>query len=165
MSIKPARHKRGKFSNGMIRKASANDVALIQEIIKPYADRGEMLPRSLNDLYENMRDFSVYEKDNKVLGVVALHVSWKDIAEIRSLAIREESLFSGVGSALVKYCLEEARSLQLKKTFVLTYSSEFFEKLGFSPVEKEKLPHKIWKNCVSCSKFPACDEQALIMEL
>ncbi len=149
----------------MIRKASANDVALIQEIIKPYADRGEMLPRSLNDLYENMRDFSVYEKDNKVLGVVALHVSWKDIAEIRSLAIREGSLSSGVGSALVKYCLEEARSLQLKKTFVLTYSSEFFEKLGFSPVEKEKLPHKIWKDCVSCSKFPACDEQALIMEL
>ena len=149
----------------MIRKASANDVGLIQEIIKPYADRGEMLPRSLNDLYENIRDFSVYEKDNKVLGVVALHVSWKDIAEIRSLAIREESLSSGVGSALVKYCLEEARFLQLKKTFVLTYSSGFFEKLGFSPVEKEKLPHKIWKDCVSCSKFPACDEQALIMGL
>ena len=165
MSIKPAKHKGGNFSNNMIRKAFANDVSLIQEIIKPYADRGEMLPRSLNDLYENIRDFSVYEKDNKVLGVVALHVSWEDIAEIRSLAIREGSLFSGVGSALVKYCLEEARSLHLKKAFVLTYSTGFFQKLGFSPVEKENLPHKIWKDCISCSKFPACDEQALIMEL
>ena len=164
MSIKPAKHKEENFSNNMIRKAFANDVSLIQEIIKPYSDRGEMLPRSLNDLYGNLRDFSVYEKDHKVLGVVALHVSWEDIAEIRSLAIREGSLFSGVGSALVKFCLEEAKSLQLKKTFVLTYSSGFFEKLGFSPIEKEKLPHKIWKDCISCSKFPACDEQALIKE-
>lgn len=149
----------------MIRKATARDISLIQEIIKPYADDEKMLPRTLNDLYEHIRDFSVYEKDTKMLGVVALHVSWEDIAEIRSLAIRKDSLSLGIGTALVKYCLEEAGSLNVKKVFVLTYTSKYFEKLGFQPIEKEKLPQKIWKDCVNCSKFPSCDEQALIIEL
>ena len=149
----------------MIRKATLNDIPSIQETIKPYAVRGEMLPRTLNDLYEHIRDFSVYEKGNRVLGVAALAISWENIAEIRSLAILENSLSIGIGSALVKYCLEEARSLNVKKVFVLTYTSEFFKKIGFHPIDKEDLPQKIWKDCVNCSKFPACDEQALIMEL
>ena len=151
--------------NVMIRKATLNDIPSIQETIKPYAVRGEMLPRTLNDLYEHIRDFSVYEKGNRVLGVAALAISWENIAEIRSLAILENSLSLGIGSALVKYCLEEARSLNVKKVFVLTYTSEFFKKIGFHPIDKEDLPQKIWKDCVNCSKFPACDEQALIMEL
>ncbi|HJP18368.1 MAG TPA: N-acetyltransferase [Nitrospinota bacterium] len=151
--------------NVMIRKATLNDIPSIQETIKPYAVRGEMLPRTLNDLYEHIRDFSVYEKGNRVLGVAALAISWENIAEIRSLAILENSLSIGIGSALVKYCLEEARSLNVKKVFVLTYTSEFFKKIGFHPIDKEDLPQKIWKDCVNCSKFPACDEQALIMEL
>ena len=151
--------------NVMIRKATLNDIPSIQETIKPYAVRGEMLPRTLNDLYEHIRDFSVYEKGNRVLGVAALAISWENIAEIRSLAILENSLSIGIGSALVKYCLEEARSLNVKKVFVLTYTSEFFKKIGFHPIDKEDLPQKIWKDCVNCSKFPACDEQALIIEL
>jgi amino-acid N-acetyltransferase len=151
--------------NVMIRKATLNDIPSIQETIKPYAVRGEMLPRTLNDLYEHIRDFSVYEKGNRVLGVAALAISWENIAEIRSLAILENSLSIGIGSALVKYCLEEARSLNVKKVFVLTYTSEFCKKIGFHPIDKEDLPQKIWKDCVNCSKFPACDEQALIMEL
>ncbi len=149
----------------MIRKATLNDIPSIQETIKPYAERGEMLSRTLNDLYEHIRDFSVYEKGNEVLGVAALAVSWENIAEIRSLAILENSLSAGIGSALVKYCLEEARLLHVKKVFVLTYTVEFFKKAGFHPIDKEDLPQKIWKDCVNCSKFPACDEQALIIEL
>jgi amino-acid N-acetyltransferase len=124
-----------------------------------------MLSRTLNDLYEHIRDFSVYEKDNGVHGVAALAVSWENIAEIRSLAILENSLSLGIGSALVKYCLEEARLLYVKKVFVLTYTAEFFKKIGFHPIDKEDLPQKIWKDCVNCSKFPVCDEQALIIEL
>ncbi len=149
----------------MIRKATLKDISFILEIIKPYADSGKMLPRPLNDLYEHIRDFSVYDKDNTILGIVALHVSWQDIAEIRSLAIREGSVSFGIGTALTKFCLEEARSLNVNKVFVLTYTPEFFKKLGFKPIEKEKLPQKIWMDCVKCSKFPSCDEQALITEL
>ena len=149
----------------MIRKATINDIPSIQETVKPYAEKGEMLPRTLNDLYEHIRDFSVYEKDNRILGVTALAVSWENIAEIRSLAVREENLSLGIGSALVEYCLKEAGSLQIKKVFVLTYISEFFVKLGFPPIDKEDLPQKIWKDCINCSKFPACDEQAVMIEL
>ena len=149
----------------MIRKATINDIPSIQETVKPYAEKGEMLPRTLNDLYEHIRDFSVYEKDNRILGVTALAVSWENIAEIRSLAVREENLSLGIGSALVEYCLKEAGSLQIKKVFVLTYISEFFVKLGFHPIDKEDLPQKIWKDCINCSKFPACDEQAVMIEL
>ena len=149
----------------MIRKATINDIPSIQETVKPYAEKGEMLPRTLNDLYEHIRDFSVYEKDNRILGVTALAVSWENIAEIRSLAVREDSLSLGIGSALVEYCLKEAGSLHIKKVFVLTYISEFFVKLGFHPIDKEDLPQKIWKDCINCSKFPACDEQAVMIEL
>ena len=149
----------------MIRKATINDIPSIQETVKPYAEKGEMLPRTLNDLYEHIRDFSVYEKDNRIRGVTALAVSWENIAEIRSLAVREENLSLGIGSALVEYCLKEAGSLQIKKVFVLTYISEFFVKLGFHPIDKEDLPQKIWKDCINCSKFPACDEQAVMIEL
>ena len=149
----------------MIRKATVDDIPSIQKTIKPYADRGDMLTRTLNDLYEHIRDFSVYEKDNRILGVTALAVSWENIAEIRSLAVREENLSLGIGSALVEYCLKEAGSLQIKKVFVLTYISEFFVKLGFHPIDKEDLPQKIWKDCINCSKFPACDEQAVMIEL
>ncbi|MDP6624954.1 MAG: N-acetyltransferase [Nitrospinota bacterium] len=149
----------------MIRKATINDIPSIQETVKPYAEKGEMLPRTLNDLYEHIRDFSVYEKDNRILGVTALAVSWENIAEIRSLAVREENLSLGIGSALVEYCLKEAGSLQIKKVFVLTYISDFFVKLGFHPIDKEDLPQKIWKDCINCSKFPACDEQAVMIEL
>lgn len=149
----------------MIRKATVRDISLILEIIKPYSEQGKMLPRSSHDLYENIRDFSVYEKGNKILGVVALHVSWKDMAEIRSIAISEDSFSFGIGTALAKFCLEEAKSLHVKKVFALTYSDKFFKKLGFKPIEKEKLPQKIWMDCVNCTKFPSCDEQALILEL
>lgn len=149
----------------MIRKATLKDIPSIQETIKPYADRSEMLPRTLNDLFEHIRDFSLYEKENKILGVAALSISWENIAEIRSLAILEDSLSLGIGSTLVKYCLKEARSLHAKQVFVLTYTPEFFEKLGFHQIDKEDLPQKIWKDCINCSKFPACDEQALIIEV
>ncbi len=149
----------------MIRKATAQDVSDIHALIKPYADDGVMLLRTMSDLYDNIRDFSVYSKNKKILGVAALHVSWKDIAEIRSLVIRKSSFSRGIGSALVKHCLEEARSLDVKKVFVLTYIAEFFKKQGFEFIEKEKLPQKIWKDCATCSKFPSCDEQAFIIEL
>lgn len=149
----------------MIRKATVKDVPTIQQIIKPYADEGKMLPRTLNELYERIRNFSLFEKDNKVLGVVALAVSWENIAEVRSLAIVQDNLSQGIGTALVNHCLKEARSFDIKKVFVLTYTLDFFIKAGFRIINKEELPQKIWKDCINCSKFPSCDEQALIIEL
>lgn len=149
----------------MIRKAKITDVRHIQKLVEVFANKGEMLPRSLSDLYENLRDFYVYEAEGKVIGVCALHICWEDLAEIRSLAVVEEHGRRGVGTRLAKSCIEEARELGLKKVFALTYKPKFFEKLGFHEIDKMGLPHKIWGDCLKCAKFPECDEIAEVLEL
>ncbi len=149
----------------MIRKAKLMDVKPIQTLVNHYADSGQMLPRSLNELYENLRDFHLYEEDEALLGVCALHISWDGLAEIRSLAVRKDSTRRGIGAQLVRNCLEEAVDLQVERVFVLTYQNEFFYKLGFHAVDKKELPHKIWTDCLNCVKFPNCDESSLMINL
>ncbi len=149
----------------MIRKARIADVKPIQLIINEYADQGQMLPRSLNDLYENLRDFSVFEDNVGIAGVCALHISWDGLAEVRSLAVRKDRIRTGIGAGLVSHCLREAEDLGAERVFVLTYQESFFKKLGFSPLDKKELPHKIWTDCLNCVKFPNCDETALIIPL
>ncbi len=149
----------------MIRKAKITDVKDIQSLVNQYADSGQMLPRTLNELYEHLRDFHVYEEDGELSGACALHVSWDGLAEIRSLAVRKDRVKRGIGSELVRRCLSEAASLQVERVFVLTYQGGFFRKLGFTDVDKKELPHKIWTDCLNCIKFPNCDESALIIKL
>jgi amino-acid N-acetyltransferase len=149
----------------MIRKARLTDVKSIQTLVNQYADAGQMLPRTLNELYEHMRDFSVYEEEGALVGVCALHISWDGLAEIRSLAVRQDHVNRGIGSELVRQCLSEASSLQVKQVFVLTYQDGFFRKIGFTDVDKKELPHKIWTDCLNCVKFPNCDESALIIRI
>jgi amino-acid N-acetyltransferase len=149
----------------MIRKAHIRDVTAMQSLINQYAGEGQMLPRSLNELYENLRDFSVYEQEQVIAGVCALHVSWEGLAEIRSLAVRKDTTGHGIGRRLVESCLAEARGLGVGRVFVLTYQEAFFQKLGFAPVDKKELPHKIWTDCLHCVKFPNCDETALLIRL
>ena len=141
------------------------DVKPIQTLVNDYADSGQMLPRSLNELYENLRDFHLYMEDEVLLGVCALHISWDGLAEIRSLAVRKDSSRRGIGAQLVRSCLEEAVDLQVERVFVLTYQNEFFSKLGFHAVDKKELPHKIWTDCLNCVKFPNCDESSLMINL
>lgn len=149
----------------MIRKATLADVKAMQALINQYADSGQMLPRALNELYEHLRDFHVYEEAGLLVGVCALHVSWDGLAEIRSLAVRKDSMKRGIGSELVRRCLEEAAELQVTRVFALTYQEGFFRKLGFTDVDKKELPHKIWTDCLNCVKFPNCDEAALIITI
>jgi amino-acid N-acetyltransferase len=149
----------------MIRKAKISDVKAIQSLVNHYADSGQMLPRTLNELYEDLRDFHVFEENGSLIGVCALHVSWEGLAEIRSLAVRRERIKSGIGTALVRQCLVEAAQLQAERVFVLTYQDGFFKKLGFTDVDKKELPHKIWTDCLNCVKFPDCDESALIIRV
>ncbi len=149
----------------MIRKAKLSDVKEIQRLIKLYSTRAEILPRSLSDLYDNLRDFFVYARNRKIAGVCALHICWEDLAEIRSLVVQEEARNKGIGVKLVKTCLDEAVSLGAKKVFALTYQPAFFEKMGFRKVDKSVLPHKIWTDCLRCVKFPDCTEIAMIREI
>jgi len=149
----------------MIRKAKLKDVLVIQSIINSFAKRGFMLARSLNELYENLRDFWVYELEQRVVGCCALHISWKDFAEIKSLAVDKRFQKRGIGIALVETCIQEAKQLGVKNIFVLTYIPGYFKRFGFKKISHEKLPHKIWAECINCPKFPECKEIALIKKL
>ena len=149
----------------MIRKAKLTDVRAIQSLINQYAETGQMLPRTLNELYEHLRDFYVYEDGGSLAGVCALHVSWDGLAEIRSLAVRQDRAGRGIGATLVRECLMEAAELEVERVFVLTYQAGFFRKLGFVDVDKKELPHKIWTDCLNCVKFPNCDESALLIHI
>ena len=149
----------------MIRKANLKEVKEIQQLIKLYSTRGDILPRSLSELYDHLRDFFVYIRNRKVVGICALHICWDDLAEIRSLAVQEEARNRGIGAKLVEACLGECESLGVRRVFALSYQPEFFEKLGFKKVDKVGLPQKIWADCLKCVKFPDCDEVAMVKEL
>ena len=149
----------------MIRQATVHDVSRISEIINSHAELGRMLFKSYAQLYEDLRDFAVYEKDRKVVGCVALAIIWADMTEIRSLAVDDDYSGQGIGRRLVDWTIEEARRLQIRRIMSLTYEQRFFEKLAFEVVPKESLPLKVWSDCVRCPKRDGCDEIAMVRTL
>jgi len=151
----------------MIRKANLKDVKKMHNLINYYAAKDLMIARSLNELFENLRDFWVCEEKGNILGCAALHiVGWEGLAEIKSLAVERHKHRQGIGRRLVEQCLKEAKDLSIKKVFCLTYAPKFFKKLGFRIIDKAKLPHKIWIECCYCPKFPNnCKETALIKHI
>jgi amino-acid N-acetyltransferase len=148
-----------------LRRATVRDVPQIQRLIGHYAAREEMLPRSVNEIYEGLRDYLVAECDGRIVGCAACHVVWEDLAEIKSVAVAEDWLGQGIGKRLVETCVDEARQLGVARIFVLTFRPEWFRRRGFSDVDKSQLPHKIWTDCINCPKFPDCGEVALIRAL
>jgi len=149
----------------VIRKACISDAEFIYKILYEFSEKRILLPRSYNQIYENIRDFFICETMEKVkAGCAALHIFWKDLAEIRSLAVKEEYQRRGYGKKLVLSCLNEALMLGINRVFALTYQVEFFESLNFKQIPKETLPQKIWADCLNCVKYPECDEVSLIWE-
>ncbi|MFB3924529.1 MAG: N-acetyltransferase [Syntrophales bacterium] len=152
----------------MLRKARIGDVKTIHRMINISSGKGEMLPRSLMDIYGSLRDFFVYidEEENSIVGICAMSIIWENLAEIRSLYVDEGHRRRGAGKLLVEACISEAITLQLYRIFTLTYKEEFFEKLGFRVVDRSSLSEKIWSDCFRCVKYPDfCDEVAMIIEL
>lgn len=153
----------------MIRPATVHDVPRIAEIINSHAELGKMLFKSFAQLYEDLRDFGVYELveegQPKVVGCVALTIIWADLAEVRSLAVDDAYRGKSIGSQLVNWVLEEGRRLQIRRLMSLTYEQRFFAKLGFEVVPKETLPLKVWSDCVRCPKQDGCDEIAMVRVL
>ncbi|MHB8926660.1 MAG: N-acetyltransferase [Bacillota bacterium] len=148
-----------------IRKARVDDIPQAHAAIDAYARQGLMLRRPLTFLYESLRDLVVAEEGGRVLGVGGLHVMWNDLAEVRALAVAPELRGRGVGRRLVDFMLGEAREMGLARVFALTYQREFFGACGFEVIDKEKLPQKVWKECVYCDRFQDCDELAVIRYL
>lgn len=156
----------------MIRNATMADIKAIHALLSHFAAQGLLLGRALSSLYDQLRDFKVFvapdassstkDAPEIVVGSAALHVSWENLAEIRSLAVLERFHGQDIGTQLVKSCLDEADRLGITKVFTLTYQPGFFKKLGFHEIDKNELPHKVWSDCINCPKFPDCNETALI---
>jgi amino-acid N-acetyltransferase len=142
-----------------------SDVEVFHSLINRYAQDGLMLARSRSMLYEFVREFSVVELDDQVIGVGGLHIVWEDLAEVRALAISPEHSGRGFGRQLLGALVAEARELDLPRIFALTTSVPFFERCGFTVVSKDTLPQKAWKECINCPQFPNCTETALALDL
>ena len=145
-----------------VEKAKIPDVPQIHKLINGFADKGQMLARPLSEIYESIRDFFVIREGGEVVACAALHVSWSDLAEIRSVAVAENNQKKGLGARLVAACLKEADELGIKTVFCFTYRPDFFRRHKFVDIEKMELPRKVWTDCFRCPKFPNCDETALI---
>jgi len=145
------------------RKAKFVDIEEIYSLVNYYADEGLMLARSRNALYESLRDMivAVDEKDG-IVGVGGLHITWEFMGEIRSLAVDPDHSRQGIGREIVRSLIAEGKELGINKVFTLTYQEKFFEKCGFKVISKDELPHKIWKECIDCPKFPNCNEIAMV---
>ena len=148
-----------------VEKARVSDANSMHRMISYFADKGEMLPRALSDIYEGIREYFVVKEGDQVVACVALHVTWVDLAEIRSLAVAEQEQNQRIGSLLIQACLKEAKELGIPKVFCLVRKPAFFEKHGFQLIDKTELPQKVWAECYRCPKFPNCDEVALIRYL
>lgn len=148
-----------------IRKATVQDAKDIHALINQYAKKDDMLPRSLNEIYDHLRDYLLSVEEETIIGVCAMHIVWDDLAEVRSLAVSKKHRGKDIGRKLIRRLLKEAKSLGIRNVFALTYHPGFFKKLGFENIDKNDLPHKVWGDCLKCPKFPDCDEVAVIKRL
>lgn len=149
----------------LCRKANADDVPALFELIAHYAEKGIMLPRSREALESGVDEFVVAESEGELIGCGALSRLSDDLAEIRSLGVLERFKGRGVGMALVERLVEEARRQGLSRVMALTYEVPFFEKNGFSVVPKAIFPQKVWRDCIHCKKQYCCDEIAVLKRL
>jgi amino-acid N-acetyltransferase len=143
-------------------RARVTDASSVHRLISHFADKGEMLPRALSEIYDGIRDYFVVRKGGRVVACAALQVTWVDLAEIRSLAVNEKEQNQNIGSLLIQACLSDAKELGIPRVFCLVRRPAFFEKHGFQLIDKKELPQKVWADCYRCPKFPDCDEVALI---
>jgi amino-acid N-acetyltransferase len=150
----------------MIRKAQIQEVPEIWRMLHDFADQ-DVLPRSMGDLYTQVREYFVYREDHgPVIGVAALHIFWEDVGEIRSVAVLTDFQKAGIGTRLVKQCIAEAAAIGLKRVFALTTRPGFFERLGFQKVPTCDLPNHIWSECINCLKYPdKCNEIPMLLDL
>lgn len=149
----------------MIKQARISDVKQIARIINDHADKGLMLHIPLTQIYDQLRDFVVATDNDQIVGCGAVHIAWEGLGEIRSVAVAEECRNKGVGTHIVNALINMAREIEISKLLVLTYQQDFFKRFGFQLVEKETLPHKIWRACLNCPRFPNCDEIAMVLDL
>lgn len=149
-------------------KPTLADIPKMREIVSAEVANGTILERSEEEMANAIRSYwlAIDDKSGEIAGFCALYVYSRELAEVRSLVVKDGFRGQGIGTALIKQTLKEGRELGLKQILVLTYRAQLFEKLGFAIIDKSHLPnHKIWADCIKCKHFPICDEIALINTL
>lgn len=146
------------------RKAILPDAPAIYELIQQYTHDGTLLPRSLQEICENVRDFTVVEERGKVIACAALHIYGLGLAEVRSVAVDQNSYGRDAGTRLVKGLIEESKVHDIGRVFCFTRVPDFFAKLGFVTVPHSTMPEKVMKDCLNCSRRDACDEIAMVLD-
>jgi amino-acid N-acetyltransferase len=149
----------------VLRKARLSDVPALFKLIHQYAVEEVMLPRALPELYENIWEFTVAEKDGQMAACGALRLYNEEVAEIRSLCVDPQMKTSGLGRTVTRQLMYEAEGLGLRRVFALTVVPDFFSKMGFYPVERGALPQKVWRDCLQCEKYFRCDEVTVVFDL
>jgi amino-acid N-acetyltransferase len=147
------------------RRATTEDTDALYHLIQGYAEKGIMLPRTIDMLKNLMDTFVVAEVEGKVVGCGSLCRLGKDLVEIRSLGVSEGYKGQGIGKKIVALLEGEAREQGIPKVMALTYEVQFFVKNGYSIVSKEIFPEKVWRDCVHCPKQHCCDEIAVLKRL
>ena len=148
-----------------IRKALIRDIRPIKALIDHAAAQGVMLPRTLSELFTNVRDFFVAEDDGQLLGCVALHVNWEDLAEVKSLVVAETARGRGISATLFEALYTEATTLGIPRLFCLTFIPDYFLKMGFRVIDRSALPRKVWAECIHCVHYLDCLEVALVYDM
>jgi len=144
------------------RNAVLPDVEQIDSIIQPYSRQGTLLPRTVAELSENIRDFIVAEDAGRIIGCGALHLYGIHLAEIRTIAVHPIAKGRGAGRKLVEALLVEAERHRVSCVCLFTRIPDFFSHMGFSVAHREELPDKIYKDCIHCPHLLACDEIAMV---
>jgi amino-acid N-acetyltransferase len=119
----------------------------------------KLLKLELVSLFEKVPEFLVAVTDSgEIVGAGALHVMWEDLAEVRSLIVRDDQRGKGVGHLLVAALLERAKTLGVSRVFCLTFETEFFAKHGFQeisdvPVDEETYAELVRSNDDGVAEF------------
>lgn len=149
-----------------LKKAKLSDIPEMQKLVEKEIKEGVILKRNDDEVATNIRSYILVFRDKELVGYGALHIHSPSLSEIRSLIVKENARGLGIGKKIVEYCIEEAKELRVKEILTLTYIADFFKKLGFIEIDKEKIPeHKIWQDCIKCIHFPVCNEISLIYKI
>jgi amino-acid N-acetyltransferase len=149
-----------------LRHAKTADAEAVCSVVNYYAERGLMLHRSMESIYNSLREFQVAcDDDGQIVGCVAVDIFWSDLAEVKSLAVLPGLVGQGIGGQLLAAAVEDARLMGVKRLFTLTYEQRFFQRQGFEVIDRHDLPEKVWRECLACPKSNACDEIAMLLTL
>ena len=144
-----------------VRRARMSDVDSIHQLTNYWADKGEILPRTRDNIIHDIQNFVVAELDGKVVGTASLYIYQTGLAEIRSVVVQDEAQKQGQGEALVQYLLEFANQMELEQIIVLTYIPQYFEQLGFNVIDKNSLADNIIEDSEPSPHKDPADEVAM----